>query len=102
VTAALASLTKAGLNAGHQGLGDRVRHPAGSGSRRVTWAPSVTAPPMHHRPRSRRFLAACTLSAGWGEVSDIVDAITYLETAGFVTGEILHVDGGVSAGALIR
>jgi hypothetical protein len=28
----------------------------------------------------------------------IVDAVLYLETAGFVTGEILHVDGGQSAG----
>jgi hypothetical protein len=33
-----------------------------------------------------------------GEISDIVDAVLYLETARFVTGEILHVDGGVSAG----
>jgi hypothetical protein len=29
-----------------------------------------------------------------GEVSDIVDAIMYLESAGFASGEILHVDGG--------
>ncbi len=33
-----------------------------------------------------------------GEMSDIVDAILYLERAPFVTGEILHVDGGQSAG----
>jgi NAD(P)-dependent dehydrogenase (short-subunit alcohol dehydrogenase family) len=33
-----------------------------------------------------------------GEVSDVVDAVIYLETAPFVTGEILHVDGGQSAG----
>jgi NAD(P)-dependent dehydrogenase (short-subunit alcohol dehydrogenase family) len=33
-----------------------------------------------------------------GESSDIVDAIVYLEQAPFVTGEILHVDGGQSAG----
>jgi NAD(P)-dependent dehydrogenase (short-subunit alcohol dehydrogenase family) len=33
-----------------------------------------------------------------GEMSDVVDAILYLEQAGFVTGEILHVDGGQSAG----
>jgi NAD(P)-dependent dehydrogenase (short-subunit alcohol dehydrogenase family) len=33
-----------------------------------------------------------------GDISDVVDAITYLETAGFVTGEIVHVDGGQSAG----
>ncbi len=33
-----------------------------------------------------------------GETKDIVDAVVYLENAPFVTGEILHVDGGVSAG----
>jgi hypothetical protein len=32
-----------------------------------------------------------------GEISDVVDAILYLESASFVTGEILHVDGGQSA-----
>ena len=33
-----------------------------------------------------------------GEVSDIVDAILYLEQSHFVTGERLHVDGGQAAG----
>jgi NAD(P)-dependent dehydrogenase (short-subunit alcohol dehydrogenase family) len=33
-----------------------------------------------------------------GEVADVVDAVLYLEDAPFVTGEILHVDGGQSAG----
>jgi NAD(P)-dependent dehydrogenase (short-subunit alcohol dehydrogenase family) len=33
-----------------------------------------------------------------GEVKDIVDAVLYLESASFVTGEILHVDGGIAAG----
>lgn len=33
-----------------------------------------------------------------GEISDIVGAILYLESAGFVTGEAIHVDGGQSAG----
>jgi NAD(P)-dependent dehydrogenase (short-subunit alcohol dehydrogenase family) len=33
-----------------------------------------------------------------GEISDVVEAILYLESASFVTGEILHVDGGQSAG----
>jgi hypothetical protein len=33
-----------------------------------------------------------------GETQDIVDAVMYLEEATFVTGEILHVDGGASAG----
>jgi len=31
-----------------------------------------------------------------GEIDDVVDAVIYLENASFVTGEILHVDGGQS------
>jgi NAD(P)-dependent dehydrogenase (short-subunit alcohol dehydrogenase family) len=37
-----------------------------------------------------------------GEVSDIIDAILYLEGATFVTGEILHVDGAQAAGHVER
>jgi NAD(P)-dependent dehydrogenase (short-subunit alcohol dehydrogenase family) len=33
-----------------------------------------------------------------GEVDDVIDAVLYLENAPFVTGEVLHVDGGHSAG----
>jgi NAD(P)-dependent dehydrogenase (short-subunit alcohol dehydrogenase family) len=33
-----------------------------------------------------------------GETSDIAEAVIFLENASFVTGEILHVDGGMSAG----
>jgi NAD(P)-dependent dehydrogenase (short-subunit alcohol dehydrogenase family) len=33
-----------------------------------------------------------------GEIDDVVEAIDYLEQVRFVTGEILHVDGGQSAG----
>jgi NAD(P)-dependent dehydrogenase (short-subunit alcohol dehydrogenase family) len=33
-----------------------------------------------------------------GDVSDIGDAVLYLDGAGFVTGEVLHVDGGQAAG----
>ena len=33
-----------------------------------------------------------------GEIADIVQAVMFLETAPFVTGETLHVDGGQSAG----
>jgi NAD(P)-dependent dehydrogenase (short-subunit alcohol dehydrogenase family) len=32
------------------------------------------------------------------EIQDVVDAVLYLESAAFVTGEILHVDGGQVAG----
>jgi NAD(P)-dependent dehydrogenase (short-subunit alcohol dehydrogenase family) len=33
-----------------------------------------------------------------GEIEDVVGGILYLESAPFVTGEILHIDGGQSAG----
>ncbi|HDU4840383.1 TPA: hypothetical protein RFU03_005225 [Klebsiella pneumoniae subsp. pneumoniae] len=33
-----------------------------------------------------------------GEIQDIVDAVIFLEKSQFITGEILHVDGGQSAG----
>ena len=32
------------------------------------------------------------------EISDVVDGILYLESATFVTGETLHIDGGQAAG----
>jgi NAD(P)-dependent dehydrogenase (short-subunit alcohol dehydrogenase family) len=33
-----------------------------------------------------------------GEIDEVVEAVMYLEGADFVTGEIMHVDGGQSAG----
>jgi NAD(P)-dependent dehydrogenase (short-subunit alcohol dehydrogenase family) len=33
-----------------------------------------------------------------GEIEDVVAGVLYLESAPFVTGEVLHIDGGQSAG----
>ena len=33
-----------------------------------------------------------------GQVSDVVDAILFLESSPYITGEILYVDGGQTAG----
>ncbi len=33
-----------------------------------------------------------------GEIEDVVDGVLYLESAPFVTGEVLHVNGGQNAG----
>jgi NAD(P)-dependent dehydrogenase (short-subunit alcohol dehydrogenase family) len=51
-----------------------------------------------HPGETHQALAALHPVGRMGEVSDIVDAVVYLEKAPFVTGEILHVDGGMSAG----
>jgi NAD(P)-dependent dehydrogenase (short-subunit alcohol dehydrogenase family) len=51
-----------------------------------------------HAPETHEALAGLHPAGRIGEISEVVDAITFLEQAGFVTGEILHVDGGQSAG----
>jgi NAD(P)-dependent dehydrogenase (short-subunit alcohol dehydrogenase family) len=94
VPAALASLTKGGLNAVTKSLAIEY---ATRGIRVNAVSPGIIRTPMHPA-ETHEFLAGLHPVVRMGEVSDIVDAITYLETAGFVTGEILHVDGGQSAG----
>ena len=49
-------------------------------------------------PASYDGMAALHPLGRLGEISDVVDGILYLEGATFVTGEILHIDGGQSAG----
>jgi len=51
-----------------------------------------------HAPETHEFLANLHPVGRMGEVQDIVDAILFLKSAPFVTGETLHVDGGQSAG----
>jgi hypothetical protein len=53
--------------------------------------------PMHPAETHAQ-LAALHPVGHMGEISDIVEAVLCLESASFVTGEILHVDGGQSAG----
>ena len=49
-------------------------------------------------PASYDRLAAAHPLGRVGEISDVVGGILYLERAPFVTGEILHIDGGQVAG----
>jgi NAD(P)-dependent dehydrogenase (short-subunit alcohol dehydrogenase family) len=94
VPSALASLTKGGLNAVTKGLAIEY---AGRGIRSNAVALGVIRTPMHD-PSSYEALAKLHPVGRLGEIADIVDAVLYLENAPFVTGEILHVDGGQSAG----
>jgi len=57
----------------------------------------VIRTPMHE-PASYDALAKLHPVGRLGEIDYVVDAVVYLENAPFVTGEILHVDGGQSAG----
>ena len=94
IPAALASLTKGGLNAVTKSLAIEY---AKRGIRVNAVALGVIKTPMHPVETYAQ-LGALHPVGHMGEISDVVDAILYLESAGFVTGEILHVDGGQSAG----
>ena len=94
VPSVLASLTKGGLNAATKSLAIEF---AGKGVRVNAVSPGVIKTPMHG-PETHEFLAKLHPIGRMGEMRDIVDAVLYLEGAAFVTGEILHVDGGQSAG----
>jgi NAD(P)-dependent dehydrogenase (short-subunit alcohol dehydrogenase family) len=94
VPAALASLTKGGLNAVTRSLAIEY---AARGVRVNTVSPGIIRTPMH-AVETHDMLAALHPVGRMGDIDDIVEAITFLETAEFVTGEILHVDGGQSAG----
>lgn len=94
VPSVLASLTKGGLDAATRSLAIEY---AKRGIRVNAVAPGVIKTPMH-QPETYEFLSNLHPVGRMGDISDIVGAILYLETAGFVTGEILHVDGGQSAG----
>jgi NAD(P)-dependent dehydrogenase (short-subunit alcohol dehydrogenase family) len=91
---ALASLTKGGLNAATKALAVEF---AGRGIRANAVALGIIDTPMHD-PSTHEALATLNPMGRLGDVDDVVDAVLYLEQAGFVTGEILHVDGGQSAG----
>ena len=62
-----------------------------------TVSPAVVNTPMHAKGNHAE-LAKLHPLARMGEVSDVVDAVLYLQGATFVTGESIRVDGGVHAG----
>ncbi len=92
--AALASLTKGGLSAVTRSLATEY---ASRGVRVNAVSLGVIQTPAHDSA-SYAGLGASDLLGRVGQVSDVVDAILYLERADFVTGETLHVDGGRVAG----
>jgi NAD(P)-dependent dehydrogenase (short-subunit alcohol dehydrogenase family) len=94
VPSVLASLTKGGLNAATKSLAMEY---AKRGIRVNAVALGVIKSPMYPAEAYAELGPLHPLGR-MGEISDVVDAILYLESAGFVTGEILHVDGGQSAG----
>ena len=94
LAAALAALTKGGLNAITRSLAIEY---ATRNVRVNAVSPGVIATPMH-AAEAHGFLASLQPMGRMGTIQEVVDAVMYLERAAFVTGEIMHVDGGASAG----
>jgi len=94
VPSVLANLTKGGLNSATKSLAIEY---AKRGIRVNAVSPGIIKTPMHGA-ETHAALGQLHPVGHMGEVNDIAQAIVYLERAGFVTGEILHVDGGQSAG----
>jgi NAD(P)-dependent dehydrogenase (short-subunit alcohol dehydrogenase family) len=91
---ALPALTKGGLVAVTRSLAIEY---AARGVRVNAVSLGVIRTPMHD-PASYEGMGALHPLGRVGEISDVADGILYLERASFVTGEILHIDGGQSAG----
>ena len=94
VPSVLASLTKGGIDAATRSLAIEY---AAKGLRFNGVSPGIIKTSMHP-PASHGALAGLHPMGRMGEIADVVDAVLYLDDALFVTGEILHVDGGQSAG----
>ena len=94
VPSVLASLTKGGLNAATKSLAIEY---ASRGIRVNAVAPGIVKTPMHP-PETHATLSGLHPLGRMADVEEIVDAVLFLENAKFVTGEILHVDGGQTAG----
>jgi NAD(P)-dependent dehydrogenase (short-subunit alcohol dehydrogenase family) len=94
VPSALASLTKGGLSAATKSLAIEY---ASRGIRVNAVSPGIIQTPMHPQ-ETHEFLAALHPIGHMGQIDDIVKGVVFLESSPFVTGEILHIDGGQSAG----
>ena len=93
--AVLVALTKGGLAAATRSLA--IEH-AALGIRVNAVSPGVIQTPMHV-PGSYEGLGDRLPPLGrMGQVSDVVDGVLFLESSPYITGEILHIDGGQIAG----
>ena len=91
----LAALTKGGLAAATRSLAVEY---ASRGVRVNAVSPGIIQTPVHP-PDSYDGLGDRLPPLGRvGQVSDVVDGILFLESSPYITGEILHIDGGQIAG----
>jgi NAD(P)-dependent dehydrogenase (short-subunit alcohol dehydrogenase family) len=92
--AVLAALTKGALAAATRSLAIEY---AAYGIRVNAVSPVIIATPAHPAESYEHLGDRLPLLGRAGQVSDVVDAILFLESSPFITGEILHIDGGHTA-----
>jgi NAD(P)-dependent dehydrogenase (short-subunit alcohol dehydrogenase family) len=95
VPAVLTALTKGGLDAATKSLAIEY---AARGIRVNAISPGVIDTPIHTGVDAHHVYARMHPQNRIGAIADIVHGALFLENAPFVTGEILHIDGGQSAG----
>lgn len=94
VPSALPILIKGGIEAATRSLAIEY---ASLGIRVNTIAAGIIDTPMHS-PQNHQFLKGLSPTGRMGTTEQMADAVLFLEGASFVSGEILHVDGGAHAG----
>ncbi len=94
VNGSVPMITKDGRNAVTRHLAIEY---AKEGIRFNAVAPGIVDTPMH-KDDPKDVLKTLQPMGRIATVKDVVDAVLYLTQAGQVTGEVLHVDGGVHAG----
>jgi len=93
--AVLAALTKGGLAAATRSLAIEY---ASRGIRVNAVSPGIIQTPVHPAESYEHLGDRLPPLGRAGQVSDVVAAILFLESSPYVTGEILHIDGGQAAG----
>jgi len=93
--AVLAALTKGGLAAATRSLAVEY---ASRGIRVNAVSPGIIQTPVHPADSYEGLGDRLPPLGRPGQVSDVVDGILFLESSRYITGEILHIDGGQIAG----
>ena len=93
--AVLTALTKGGLAAATRSLAVEY---ASRAIRVNAVSPGIIQTPVHPAESYADLGDQLPPMGRPGQVSDVVDAILFLESSPYVTGEVLHIDGGQSAG----
>jgi NAD(P)-dependent dehydrogenase (short-subunit alcohol dehydrogenase family) len=91
----LTSLTKGGIASATKSLAVEY---ASRGIRVNAVSPGIIQTPVHPAESYARLGSELPPVGHVGQVRDIVDGILFLESSPFITGEVLHIDGGQIAG----